>query len=58
MHRLEEENNLMFIKACGLQDELIPDVPLQEITLTCNPHYRYNGNKTEKELRKELLGEY
>ena len=43
MQRLEEENNRIFIDAYGLQDELTPDVPLHEITLTCNPHYRYSG---------------
>lgn len=41
MQRLEEENNRVFIEAYGLQDELTPDVPLKEITLTCNPFYRY-----------------
>ena len=25
-------------------------MPLNEITLTCNPHYRYGGNKSEEEL--------
>lgn len=54
MKRLEEENNRIFIEAYGLQDELTPDVPLKEITLTCNPHYRYGGNKTELEL-EDLL---
>lgn len=52
--RLEEENNHIFIQAYGLQGELIPDVPLSEITLTCNPHYRYGGNKFEQEL-EDLL---
>jgi len=55
MQRLEEENNRIFIEAYGLQDELKPEVPLSEITLTCNPHYRYNGNKTEEELETLLL---
>ena len=41
MQRLEEENNRVFIEAYGLQDELTPDVPLKEISLTCNPFYRY-----------------
>ncbi len=41
MQQLEEENNRIFIEAYGLQDELEPDVPLKEITLTCNPFYRY-----------------
>ena len=55
MQRLEEENNRIFIEAYGLQDEMTPDVPLSEITLTCNPHYRYNKNKTEEELEALLL---
>ena len=41
MQELEEENNRIFIEAYGLEDELTPDVPLKEITLTCNPYYRY-----------------
>lgn len=55
MQRLEEENNSIFIQAYGLQDELTPEVPLKEITLTCNPHYRYGGNKSEEELEALLL---
>ena len=57
MQRLEEENNRIFIEAYGLQDELTPDVPLKEITLTCNPHYRYGGDKTPKELEALLLAD-
>jgi type II restriction/modification system DNA methylase subunit YeeA len=57
MQRLEEENNRIFIEAYGLQDELTPDVPLKEITLTCNPHYRYGGNKSEEELEAQLLAD-
>lgn len=57
MQRLEEENNRIFIDAYGLQDELTPEVPLEEITLTCNPHYRYGGNKTEEELEALLLAD-
>ncbi|WP_367343648.1 BREX-1 system adenine-specific DNA-methyltransferase PglX [Methanomethylovorans sp.] len=57
MQRLEEENNRIFIEAYGLQDELTPDVPLSEITLTCNPHYRYKGNKSEEELKALLLAD-
>jgi len=41
MQELEEEINRIFIEAYGLQDELRPEVPLKEITLTCNPYYRY-----------------
>ena len=55
MQRLEEENNRIFIEAYGLEDELTPDVPLSEITLTCNPHYRYGGKRTEEEIEALLL---
>ncbi len=55
MLRLEKENNRIFIDAYGLQDELTPEVPLSKITLTCNPYYRYNGNKSEEELEALLL---
>ncbi|HCF2053699.1 BREX-1 system adenine-specific DNA-methyltransferase PglX [Pseudomonas aeruginosa] len=54
MQRLEEENNRIFIDAYGLQDELTPEVPLDEITLTCNPHYRYGANRSEEELETQL----
>jgi len=57
MQRLEQENNRIFIDAYGLQDELKPEVPLNEITLTCNPHYRYGGDKSEDELEALLLAD-
>jgi len=57
MQRLEEENNRIFIEAYGLQDELTPDVPLSEITLTCNPHYRYGGDKSEEGIEALLLSD-
>lgn len=55
MRRREEESNRIFIGAYGLQDELTPDVPLNEITLTCNPSYRYGSNKNDDELESLLL---
>ena len=57
MQRLEEENNRIFLDAYGLQNELTADVSLKEITLTCNPHYRYGGDKTEEELEAMLLAD-
>ena len=57
MQRLEEENNRIFIDAYGLQDELKPEVSLNEITLTCNPHYRYGNDKSEDELEALLLAD-
>ena len=49
MKRLEEENNRLFIDAYGLADELTPEVPIEQITLTVNPAYRYGGKLTEEE---------
>jgi len=49
MKRLEEENNRFFIDAYGLADELTHDVPIEQITLTVNPAYRYGGKLTEEE---------
>ena len=49
MQRLEEENNRLFIDAYGLQDELTPDIPIEEITLTVNPACRYGNSLTEED---------
>jgi type II restriction/modification system DNA methylase subunit YeeA len=62
MQRLEEENNRIFIDAYGLQDELTPEVPLNEITLTCNPGYRYgiknDAAANETRLRADTMAEF
>ena len=55
--RLEEENNRIFIEACDLEDELTPGVRLSEITLTCNPCYRYGGGRNKDELESMLLAD-
>ena len=63
MQELEQTNNSIFIELYGLQSELTKDVPLSEITLTCNPRYRYGEDKSDEELEshaqrdtiKELL---
>ncbi|PWW03820.1 hypothetical protein DFR52_101508 [Hoeflea marina] len=54
MQRLEEENNRIFIDAYGLQDELTPEVPVEEITLICNPAHRYGGKANQEELEARL----
>ncbi len=54
MQRLEEENNRLFIEAYGLQNELSPDVPLEHITLTINPKYRYGGNLSDEQLAQRF----
>ena len=50
MKRLEEENNRLFIDAYGLADELPPDVPIEQLTLTVNPAYRYGVKLSEEQL--------
>ena len=61
MKRLEEENNRLFIDAYGLADELTPDVPIEQITLTVNPAYRYGGTLTDEEqwtrFREDTMAE-
>jgi type II restriction/modification system DNA methylase subunit YeeA len=54
MQNLEQENNRLFIDAYGLQDELTPDVPLEQITLTVNPKYRYGGKLSEEALENRF----
>ncbi|MCH7318158.1 BREX-1 system adenine-specific DNA-methyltransferase PglX [Acinetobacter sp. ANC 5659] len=51
MKRLEEENNKLFIDAYGLQDELTPDVPDEQITLT-----RANREKDSQRLVSYAIG--
>lgn len=62
MQRLENENNRIFIDAYGLQDELTPEVPIEEITLTCNPAYRYgvknSAEDREARLREDTVAEF
>tara|TARA_Y100001001_G_scaffold97480_1_gene95328 strand:+ start:3952 stop:5733 length:1782 start_codon:yes stop_codon:yes gene_type:complete len=54
MRENEINNNRLLIEIYGLNEKIIPDVPVREITLTCNPHYRYGGNRSEEELEALL----
>ena len=54
VHDLEIENNRLFILAYGLQNELNPEIPWKEITLTNNPYNRYGGSRTEEDLKSLL----
>jgi type II restriction/modification system DNA methylase subunit YeeA len=47
--RMEEENNQLFIEAYCLHDEISHEVPIEQITLTVNPPYRYGPGKTDEE---------
>lgn len=66
LQKIEQENNRIFINAYELQNELTPEVPFNEITLNCNPQYRYrlgkqwenvNEEEREAELEKLLLAD-
>jgi hypothetical protein len=57
MMRLEEENNRLFIDAYGLADELTPDVPIEQITLTVNPAYRYGGKLVKQQVELQTFDE-
>lgn len=51
MKRLEEENNRIFIAAYGLAIKLRPEVPIEQISLTVNPSYRYGADLSEVDQR-------
>ncbi|WP_417285535.1 BREX-1 system adenine-specific DNA-methyltransferase PglX [Cobetia marina] len=57
MQCLEVENNRIFIEAYGLQDELTPELPIEEVTLTCNPAYRYGIKGSERDRETRLLAD-
>ncbi|HRH41026.1 MAG TPA: BREX-1 system adenine-specific DNA-methyltransferase PglX [Pyrinomonadaceae bacterium] len=51
MQELETENNRLFIDAYGLQDELSPEVPLEQITLA-----RADAEKDTRRLMSYFIG--
>ncbi|NAZ69806.1 BREX-1 system adenine-specific DNA-methyltransferase PglX [Vibrio toranzoniae] len=53
--RLEEENNKVFIDTYKQQEELDATVAAKDITLMCNPSFRYGGDKSSAELESLLL---
>lgn len=58
---LEEESNRLFIEAYELDEEIPPEVPIEQITLTVNPAYRYGMKGTEEErntrFREDTMAE-
>lgn len=51
----EEINNEAFIQLYGLQDTLSSTVDISDVSLFCNPYYRYDSKKPKEELEKLLL---
>lgn len=50
----EDANNLTFTHSYGLQAEMSLEVPLDEISLSCNPRFRYGGHLSEAALEERL----
>ncbi len=59
--RLEAENNRAFHELYGLEGEFAAELPPEQITLRCNPAYRYGEGKTPAEqeacLRSDTIRE-
>ena len=54
MQECEEENNRLIIESYEIADDVDSNVDSHEVTLTCNPHYRYSPGKTEEEYEALL----
>ena len=50
----EEKINETYVNKLQIQTEFNQPITLKDITLTCNPHYRYGGNRSEEELESLL----
>lgn len=57
VQKLESINNSIFINAYGLEEELSPEVPMSEVTLTSNPVYRYGEKNTDRGLENKLCAD-
>ena len=57
MKELEEENNRLFIEAYGLQDELSPEVPDDQITL-CRPEREEDIKRLLSYAIGQMMGRY
>ena len=57
MKALEEQSNTIFINSYGLKNDFLPETLINNISLTCNPHYRYKDTKSDDELEKFLLSD-
>ena len=53
MKSLEQENNEIFIDLYGLDSEISANIPINELTISSNPSYRWGAEKCESD--QELL---
>ena len=54
IQKIEEDINQFFIESYGLDGELRSGVEIEDVSLTCNPYYRYGPGKTEEEYESLL----
>jgi type II restriction/modification system DNA methylase subunit YeeA len=54
---LETENNRFFAEFYGLSGEFEVEVPSEQLTLSCNPAYRFGSDKSDSELEALLLAD-
>lgn len=57
MKALQNENNDLYITAYGVGDSVDGRVEDSDVTLDCNPHYRYGSDKNVPELESLLLAD-
>ena len=55
LHELECQNNQEINRAYDIEDEFSSDVNIENITLTCNPYYRYRQQSDKSEGKLEEL---
>jgi type II restriction/modification system DNA methylase subunit YeeA len=55
LHELEIQLTEVFKDAYGLDAESVEKIKIQDITLNCNPIYRYGVDKTDDEYEENLL---
>ncbi|MDY6461973.1 BREX-1 system adenine-specific DNA-methyltransferase PglX [Acinetobacter faecalis] len=54
-HRIEIQANKSFIETYQVSGEVEINVPLSDITLSCNPKYRYGKSKSDDDVEKLFL---
>ncbi len=54
---IESNINEQLISEYELQDDIRTEVLNEQVTLTCNPHYRYGNDKSKEELEALLLAD-
>ncbi len=52
---LENKNNKILLKHYGLENNINPDLPIEEITLYANPAYSINNNISDCQLKNKQL---